>query len=76
VDVDDRNPFPTWSLPATKGDVIRIGVYSRVCTSKLFGAMVALRQGDDAQAQAKLSEFYEADRVLSALIDEIGGKAS
>jgi hypothetical protein len=68
------DPFPDWSKPATKGDVVRAMVFTRAVASALARAMLAQRRGDIEAANAALNEWSMADDVLNKLIYEIGGR--
>lgn len=73
---DDPNPFPDWTKPAIKGDVIQAIIYLRAAMSDLAGAAVAQRLGNDAEAQQHLAAFFESDRKIVEILDGISGVES
>jgi hypothetical protein len=71
---DEPSPWPDWSKPATKGDVIMAMVHTRACLVDIYSALVAARSGDNEGVLKQIRELSSHDDRLKEFIYKIGGK--
>ncbi|SCW56620.1 hypothetical protein SAMN02927924_01406 [Sphingobium faniae] len=66
--------FSAWAEPATKGDVIKLGIRFMGVANALSAIQARILNGEDQAAYAELNRYFDAMKALSSAIDEIGGK--
>ncbi|TZG25612.1 hypothetical protein [Sphingomonas montanisoli] len=71
--MSDKDPFPLWSEPATKGDVIRAVVYTRACMIDTLIALRALRRNDISRVDEVLKDLSNSADELEVLVRDIAG---
>lgn len=64
--------YPAWNKPATKGDVISLGVKIMTIANALGAAHVRILSGEENAARVELSKYFEAMQGLTELLDKIG----
>ena len=70
---DNGAPWPDWSKPATKGELIEALVQVRGCVIEIHGALIGVKTEDARFAQDRISGLHDKTSRLLSLINEIGG---
>lgn len=65
--------YPGWNKPATKGDVIKLGVKFMTIANALGASHLRLLSGEETAARVELAKYFEAMQSLTEVLDEIGG---
>jgi len=62
-----------WNEPATKGDLIKIGIRVLGICQSLGAVHTRMLAGETADAYGKMGEFFDKMKAMSDLIDELTG---
>lgn len=71
---DDKEPFPNWNVPATKGDVLMAMIYARGLSLSLFKMIQALEPADRAKMIEASNEYSANWETLNKAIEVVAGR--
>lgn len=69
---DNEFDNDAWSAPATRGDLIRLGVAIQGVVTKLAAAQIAQFGGDNLASLAAMDAYFEKFDALMKAVDDLG----
>ena len=69
-----EDPYPDWTKPATRGEVMQALAHARAITTKLAAVLVAAKRNDDAAWHEAIQAYFREDEEITAFAEQLGGK--